>query len=478
MKSIRSKLWLGMMVLVGIIILLLWLFQIIFLEKFYSVLEVNSVIGKAGKIVKEIEKLTDFEDINTSASLTSSLNKLIYEKQLTIQIIDDNRRIVYQESNGNNMGMGGSMMEPSARVIQNAFQGRITKQQITHPRFGVQLLFIGIPIPTATGRNGVMLITMPMASVEDTADILKKQLVIITGLLLLVSLVLSFRLSQRFTNPILKISRQAEAYTAGQLNVRIQDAGKDEIGQLADRMNRMGDALLQNERLQKEIIANVSHELRTPLALIRGYAETLRDVSGENPEKRSKQLNIIVEESERLSDIVEDILNLSQLQAGATGLKKEVFSLQKLLLKMKEHYQLNEEVHTLQLTGITELQGEVIGDPGRIEQVLRNLLDNAFRHSKEQEPVEVTAASVGNHVRIGITDHGEGIAAEDQKHIFERYYRGKREDGKKSKGTGLGLAIVKSILELHQMPYGVISEPGKGTTFWFELERDNSHTSF
>jgi signal transduction histidine kinase len=478
MKSIRSKLWFGMMVLVGIIILLLWLFQIIFLEKFYSVLEVNSVIGKAENIVKELEKLNSLEEMNTSAPLNNTLNKLIYEKQLTIQIINESKYVVYQESSGNTMGMGGSMMEPSSQVIQSAFQGNITKQQITHPRFGVQFLYIGLPIPRASGLNGVMLITMPMASVEDTADILKKQLVIITGILLLVSLVLSFRLSKRFADPILKISRQAEAYTVGQLNVRIKDAGKDEIGQLADRMNRMGDVLLQNELLQKEIIANVSHELRTPLALIRGYAETLRDVSGDNPEKRSRQLNIIVEESERLSDIVEDILKLSQLQAGAASLKKEVFSLQDILLKIKDHYQLQEEAHTLQMKGVAELQDGVIGDPMRIEQVLRNLLDNAFRHSKEHEPVEVSAVSVNNHIRVEVIDHGEGIAKEDQEHIFERYYRGKREDGKKSKGTGLGLAIVKSILELHQMPYGVISEQGKGTTFWFELEKANSHTSF
>ncbi len=186
-------------------------------------------------------------------------------------------------------------------------------------------MIIGLPIYDENRVQGAMLITMPMASVEDTTDILKKQLILITGILLLVSVIISLHLSKRFADPISIISKQAESYTSSQFTMRISNIGDDEIGRLAKRMNEMGEALMRNEVLQKEIIANVSHELRTPLTLIRGYAETLRDVTGENPDKRKKHLDIIVEESERLSNIVEDILNLSQLQSGALTLEKESF---------------------------------------------------------------------------------------------------------------------------------------------------------
>lgn len=478
MKSIRAKLWFGMMVLVGTIIVLLWLFQIIFLEKFYSVLEVKDVTVKAGKVVKEIEGLGSMDEISNSTEFINSIEDFIYEKQLTVEIIDASYGVVYQGTSGENSAIPGVMRKVAATAIQDALGGKEFKEEVTHPKFGYQFMIMGLPISYKDGVRGAMLITMPMAAVEDTTDILKKQLYLITGILVLVSVLISFRLSKRFTDPILRISKQAESYTSGEYAVRTKDMGKDEIGQLAKGMNEMGEALMRNEVLQKEITANVSHELRTPLSLIRGYAETLRDVTGDNPDKREKQLNIIVEESERLSNMVEDILNLSQLQSGVAILEKEAFSIKEMVLKLREHYELQEKPRTFQMKGIIELKDNMLGDKKKIEQVFHNLLDNAFRHTKDEELVEVAAIEKPDCIRIEITDHGEGIAKEDLEHIFERYYRGKPTGEKKSKGTGLGLAIVKSIMELHKMPFGVESEPGTGTKFWFEVEKDNSHSSF
>ncbi len=478
MKSIRAKLWLGMMVLVGTIIVLLWLFQIVFLEKFYSVLEINEINANATKIIKEIETTKVSDEINISTQLINQIDDFVYKKQLTVEIIDASYNIVYQGSSGNNKNIPGIMKEVVAKAAENALMGTAFKQEMTHPRFGYQFMIIGLPIHYEDKVQGAMLITMPMAAVEDTADILKKQLILITGILLIVSVLISFRLSKRFANPITMISKQAESFTSGQFKMKINDTSNDEIGVLAKRMNEMGEALMRNEVLQKDIIANVSHELRTPLTLIRGYAETLRDVTGENPDKRKKHLDIIVEESERLSNIVEDILNLSQLQSGALTLVKESFSLKEMLIKIREHYELQEETRIFQLKGAIELKENLLGDKKKIEQVFYNLIDNAFRHTKEDDLVEVVVTQQIDRVKIEVMDHGEGIAKEDLDHIFERYYRGKRVDGKKSKGSGLGLAIVKSIMELHQMPFGVESELGEGTTFWFELEKVNSHTSF
>lgn len=477
MKSIRMKLWLGMMVLVGIIMLLLWLFQIVFLEKFYSVLAINEVTLNANQLVKEFEILNDTDEIITATDLMKQMDDFVNKKQLTVEIIDASYHSIYQGSAGNNKAIPGVMKVVVAKAAENALMGTNFKQEITHPKFGNQFMIMGLPIYDNGSVYGAMLITMPMASVEDTADILKKQIILITGILLLVSILISFRLSKRFADPISLISKQAQSYTSGQFSIRIKDIADDEIGHLAERMNEMGDALMRNEVLQKEIIANVSHELRTPLTLIRGYAETLRDVTGENPEKRKKHLDIIVEESERLSNIVEDILNLSQLQSGAQVLEKEPFSLNEVLFKIRESYELQEETRTFQLMGVSELNENIIGDKKKIEQVFYNLIDNAFRHTNNDDGVEVIVTQKPDRVKIEVKDHGDGIAKDDLEHIFERYYKGKRADGKKSNGTGLGLAIVKSIMELHRMPIGVESEIGKGTTFWLELEKYNSPTS-
>lgn len=478
MKTIRTKLWLGMMVLVGIIIILLWLFQIVFLEKFYSVLELREVTKNANSIVKEIENLENVNEINESVQIKETIDNYVYEKQLSLEVIDTFYHVVYQGSSGNSTNTPGIMKEVVEKASESAMNGIEFKQEVTHPKFGYQFVIVGVPIYNHDVVGGAMILTLPMASVNDTADILKKQLIIITGILLLVSLLISFRLSKNFADPVSKISKQAESYASGQYTVRINNVGDDEIGQLAKRMNHMGEALARNDILQKELIANVSHELRTPLTLIRGYAETLRDVTGNNPEKREKQLGVIIEESERLNKIVGDILNLSQLQAGAVILEKESFSLNEMLTNIKEHYELQKETRTFQIIGLFELKDNLLGDKKRIEQVFYNLITNAFRHTNENELVEVVVTLKPDNVKIEVRDQGEGIAKEDLNHIFERYYKGKRVDGKKSNGTGLGLAIVKSILEMHQASYGVESELGKGTIFWFELEKDNSHTSF
>jgi len=149
-----------------------------------------------------------------------------------------------------------------------------------------------------------------------------------------------------------------------------------------------------------------------------------------------------------------------------------------MLDHIRERYEYSSETRTFLMEGVKELPNNLIGDKRRIEQVFYNLINNAFRHTIETDMVSIHAVSEKDWVLIKIIDTGEGISKEDLQHIFERYYKGKRLDGRKENGTGLGLAIVKSILQMHQVDYGVESKIGEGTTFWFKLKQDNSHTSF
>lgn len=476
MRRIRTKLWLGMMVLVGIITILLWLFQIVFLEQFYSFLELKEVMNRSNRIGEEIELLEDINYARNTPTIVEAMDKLINEKQLSIEVIDNNYSSIYEGAYGYNTNTPGSMKEVVVEAAYNALKGIEFEQKVMHPKFGYQFMIIGLPIHQGMNVKGAMIISLPMASIEDTQEILQKQLIIITGILLMVSVIISYLLSKNFADPISRISRLAESYTSGHYSARIPNTGTDEIGQLSMRMNAMGEALERNDLLQKELVANVSHELRTPLTLIRGYAETLRDVSGDNPVKREKQLGVIIEETERLGYIVEDILNLSQLQSGAVSFEPEAFSLNEMLSDIRERYELQPEPRSFKIVGASDLQ--VYGDKKRIEQVFYNLINNALRHTKGDEAIDVRLTRNAGKVRVEVIDYGEGIAKEDLDHIFERYYKGKRSDGNISKGTGLGLAIVKSILEKHQVPYGVESDFGRGTTFWFELYNAKSHTSF
>lgn len=467
MKSIRAKLWMGMMILIVIIIFLLWLFQIVFLDKFYSIMETDGVKENAIEIVDKITNLEQLENIENQ-DIVGEIENLVYEKQLTVEILDKNYTTLYEGNTGSGMTIPGVIRDEVDSIIENAMMGDLNETIVHHPRFNYKVMTIGIPIEIEGSIKGVMVVMMPLASIDETKTIITTQLFFITILLIVISIIIAFIISKKIASPITKISNQAEMFEKGKYDVRIEKHSDDEIGHLADRMNSMGEALGQNEKLQKEIIANVSHELRTPITLIKGYAETILDITGDNKEKREKQLKIIVDETDRLNRMVGDILDLSTIQSGIKELEIEKFELLEILKYVKVHFS-SEEVN-IKLNFETEENIFVECDKNKILQVLYNLVGNAIRHRGDDDIVEIYLELKKDEVKIHIKDHGDGISEEDLKYIFERYYKGKRIEGVKKEGTGLGLSIVKSILELHKSQYGVESKIGEGTDFWFNLK--------
>lgn len=473
MRSIKAKIWIANVILVFIIIILLWFFQIVFLDKFYIAFEVNKAIKQADEITSQIESTNSLNE-DSITDIMSEWESYIYKKQLSIEILNTDNTVIYKASYSSiDMSKAEATGKAFHEVYLMGLEGQEEKKVITHPIYDMDFLVTDVPIIISQKVEGVMIISMPMTSVKDTAEILKKQLGIMTIIVLLLACIMAFNISKLFAEPISKLSQQAEAYATGDYKSRILHPNNDEIGKLAGIMNKMGEELQRNEVLQKELIANVSHELRTPLTLIRGYAEAIRDITGDQPEKRAKQLEIIIVEAKRLGNMVEDVLDLSSLQAGAVTMEIKPFSIQDLLVELKEHFELEQSGRHLELSGVLEFNNNLLGDVERIQQVFYNLVGNAFRHVGEDHKVIVAIIDVDDQkVRLEVKDHGEGIAQEDIDHVFDRYYRGKRKNGKKRDGTGLGLAIVKSILEMHQSAYGVNSILGEGTTFWFELKKE------
>jgi signal transduction histidine kinase len=465
MKKIAVRLWGGMMALVAIILILLWFFQIVFLNSFYTRIRINEIENSGRHILKQIDNGDQFRN---------SLDKLAYDNNMTAELYDLNGNTVYITGA---TGMNGMMpmMRSAARaeVLGEAAAGKMKELFMTHPRFNSKFILIGLPVGLPGKVEGALLLTLPLAPVEETVNILKRQFVYITILLLAATLLISFLLSRSFTKPILDITKVSMAMAAGNLSARINIKRKDEIGRLAETINYMGNELSKTEQLRKDLVANVSHELRTPLSLIKGYAETIRDVSGNNTEKREKQINIIIEESDRLSGIVEDILNLSQMQAGYVNLRQQRIKLDDMLKRLVKKYEILGEK-----TGVSISMGEIPevfaeGDEARIEQVICNLMNNAFNHTPEGSAISINTNETADKVRIEVNNPGEGIPPDELINIWERFYKVDKTGKRNRAGTGLGLAIVKSILEAHKASFGAVSQPDSGTTFWFELKKCN-----
>lgn len=462
MKSIALKLWLGMMALVAVVLLLLWLFQIVFLDRFYTNMRISEIKNDGYSIIRQME--TDNGKVPGN-----SIDTFAYSNNSSVELLDRQGSVMYSTGTGGQMPM---MRSSSIRVdaFNKALSGEEASFQLTHPRFGTKITYIGLPVKISGEIKGALLISLPLVPVSDTAAILKRQLMYITVILLASAVIMSFFLSKSFTEPIIKIIKVSSKMASGDFSARIELRNKDEIGRLAGTINYLGQELSKIEQLRKDLIANVSHELRTPLSLVRGYAETIRDVSGDKPEKREKQLGIIIEETERLSKIVDDMLDLSQMQAGYTSLDIDRFEIHHVLEGIIGRYNILSEKTGIHINLENSEEIIVEADEKKIQQVLYNLINNAFNHTGQGGNITLRTICADGSVRVEVSDTGEGIPKEAIDHIWDRFYKAGGPDGGKTAGTGLGLAIVKSILDAHGFGYGVVSSIGKGSTFWFELK--------
>lgn len=221
---------------------------------------------------------------------------------------------------------------------------------------------------------------------------------------------------------------------------------------------------------QKDLIANVSHDLRTPLTMIKSYAEMIRDLSGDNPEKREAHLNVIIDETNRLNTLVNDMLNMSKMQSRSITIERSNFDIKATAESLLASYDILAEQEGYKIKFNCPAPIIVNGDEAKIKQVLSNLITNAVKYCGEDKEIIINIRKTGRKMRCEVIDHGAGIAPDEINHVWERYYKSSTHHVRPTEGSGLGLSIVKEILTLHRANYGVNSKLGKGSTFWFEMD--------
>jgi signal transduction histidine kinase len=320
---------------------------------------------------------------------------------------------------------------------------------------------------SADGSYAVI-VSASVAQIQTAADVLGSLLPIIALLLLAINLIAAGVFSRWFTKPVLKLAEGAREIADGNYDVHTNVRRRDELGLLAREFDHMAGEVKRSAQLEKDILANVSHDLRTPLTLIKGYAETVRDITGSDKAKRTEQCSIIVDETDRLSGLVNSVMELSKVSSGSEKPNLVEFDMSQLCFEVAGRYDAvcDQNHWTLRLEADQECM--VKADPAMMERVLHNLLGNATHHIGPDGVFVLRAIPQKIGCRVEIEDHGPGIAPVDLPYIFDRYYRARSDSGKA--GTGLGLSITKAILQQHGFAFGVNSTLGTGTTFWFEMQ--------
>lgn len=307
-----------------------------------------------------------------------------------------------------------------------------------------------------------------ISPVNATISTIKIQLYYVTGIMIGLSVILALLIARHVSRPMERLNESAKVMAQGNYDIDFAGEGYLEIHELAATLNNAATELQKVEHLRRELMANISHDLRTPLALIYSYAELMNDFPQEVTQANTK---VIMEETSRLSSLVNDILDVSQLEAGIIELNLEWFSITECVDRTIRRVQELVAHDGYQITFEQQMDVTVEADKGKLMQAFYNLLINAIHYSNKERNIIVRQDAAHDRVRITVIDHGEGVAPEMLPYIWDRYYKGEQPHRRAIIGTGLGLSIVKKMIDLHGGTCGVDSTPNVGSAFWFEIPR-------
>lgn len=460
MRKISHKLILLISLVIALTLGSIWIYNSYFLEDVYLKTRVE-ILRKSASDIDQIYKSEDGE------SLEDYIDKILVENNINSQISSIDGELVF---NSQSMMMGRGHMT-SRRIISPAYLKKILLygEAITTIKQGNNDTEMLAYSKVIGDENAIITLSLLLEPINKSIDIMKTQLLYISIVLLIVTITIGAFIARVFLKPIERLNHAVNQISQGNMDQRVEITTNDEIGDLSKNFNIMADKLSRVEVLRKELVSNVSHDLRTPLGLIKGYAEMIRDIHSKDPQKMDEDLNIIIEETDRLSSMVSEILDSSQFQSGYIELKKEEFDIVELMKSTCEKYKIdaNRKKITLSLNYQKE-NVDIYADPVRLQQVIENLISNALSFSKDGGRVDIDLIVNSKYTRVEIKDKGIGIREEDQDLIWDRFYRvDKNKDNEKN--SGIGLAIAKNILIAHGFEYGVESKLGHGANFFFNI---------
>lgn len=472
------------------ILMVTFLFQVVLLGTFFRAIKKREIAATVAEL-KESVGTDSLTTVTENAARERSLGILIYhfsdsdeadtsvmEFGNAVPIPSDKLQEFYERTSESEemsvfrIAFGGYEVEEK-EFPGNLFSDPDRTENSVQPR---SVHFLGTQIVTdASGSEYLLVVSASSQPLESTVHTLSTQYRWILGIVILLTVIMVILLDRRISKPLIRMTAAAKELAKGNYNTDFTGAGGfRETGELAESLNYAASELSKVDRLQKEFIANISHDLRTPLTMIKGYGEVIRDLPDENT---PENIQVIIDEATRLSELVNDLLDLTKLQSGGIVPRCSEFDLSEAVSEVMQRYEVFTKHRGYTVSLVRSTSAAVFADRGMILQVIYNLINNAINYSGEDKTVTVCVESDGTQVRVSVSDTGEGIPQEEVSQIWERYYKVDKVHKRALVGTGLGLSIVRQILDAHGAAYGVQSTPGKGSTFWFALSRTDTNTT-
>lgn len=450
-NSLKVQIWKYLSIFSIFILSFLWLFQVLFLNKFYEFSKIKQ-LDNTINLIKE--------SYNNN-SLYSNIDNYAEDNGICIQIFTD-KKIIY-DSQIFNKGCMPKNVDYRDVFIKSSLDKETYK--LINPRFNNEVLLKAIKL----NSNTYAFLSSSLQPLDGAVEIIKKELVIVSIMVLLFSFLIGYFISKKLSKPIEKINKSAKIMAQGDYENAyfFIDENILELNELVATLNQTNDELTKIDELQKEILANVSHDLKTPLTMIKAYAEMVRDLTYKDDIKREDNLNVIIEETDRLNLLVNDIIELTKINNDLQNLNITEFDLVELINSIINRFGIMDANFVFK----NKLPIIVKADKIRIEQVIYNLIINAINYTGKDKKVIINLKENDKYVHVEIKDTGKGIDEEDLKLIWKRYYKVDKKYRREKKGSGIGLSIVENILKKHKFNYGVNSIKNKGTTFYFDIDK-------
>lgn len=430
-----------------------------FEQRISEELKSNAIL--VGDILRDDLAEGDYEDIQQKT------RQLADRLDLRITVIDRQGKV-----------LGDSEQEPS---LMEKHDDRLEVIEAMKESFGhstrfsdtlnYNMKYVAVRLDQDDNILGIIRFALPLSQVQLEIRIIYRVVLFGAIAAIVIALIVAYFVSRSITFPIRQMKETAERIATGDFGSRVRIKSGDELGELAQSLNKMADELQQKiENLKQmysmrtDFVANVSHELKTPLTLIKGYIETLEDRAMDDKSKSRKFISIIKEHSDRLGNIVDDLLSLSELELSKDCVQKTEFDLKKLIDEISLGFEraLAKKKQTLTISS----QGRdliIKADRDKIEQLFVNLIDNAIKYTKESGRIELLLQEYDGEFCVTVKDDGIGIPKEHLDRVFERFYRVDKARSRELGGTGLGLSIAKHITIVHNGKITIESELNKGT---------------
>ncbi len=474
-KSFGTKLWLWFVLFSAVIFLMLWLLQTVFLQSFYNRMAIRNVESAVGKMTSHASD-SDFYEVIDEIAVSNSLLVFVTDADGNVLYSADEYQRLY---GGAKQADDGTRNPYHADDVMNWEKGALRNlpysyQTLVNQLDGAETGRVGFVTGDETAYvSGVRLedgrilsVSLPLGTVGGTVGILRAQLVWVSVLSLVLGFVLAWVISKRFEKPVAQIAVSAREIAGGNFHPALPKGFCAELDELSDTLAETASRLEKAQNTQREFLANVSHDLRTPLTMIKGYAEMVKEISWSDAEKRGEDLDIITREVDRLTALVNEILDFSAMQSNDVPQEYGVIDLSRAACEVIGQFtsfceQSGYVIETEITDGIT-----VSADEAQIKRVIYNFIDNAVNHTDESKKIKVSLTARDGSARFAVTDYGKGIADEDLPYIWDRYYTARNRKNK-AVVSGLGLSIAKEILTAHRAKFGVDSK--NNCVFWFEL---------